>query len=165
MSLGILTDEGRIATQREKEMLDFLANKWRVQYISVDKITEHSTAYIDGFFVRDGTVVSAFESKCRQKWEGYDSLIITADKLDRGATLAAMLVIPYIVLAYIVERRLIYYWKVTDIRGVFQFRIRRENTVTQKTIAGGEVTRLNAFLPVSEATLYRMDKDVQKAAE
>jgi hypothetical protein len=155
--LGILTDKGRATVRQEGEMLDFLSNKWKVQYVSVDKQTENSTAYIDGFFVRDGTVVSAFESKCRQKWEDYDSLIITADKLDRGATLAAMLVIPYIVLAYIVEKRLIYYWKVTDIRGVFQFKIKRENTVTQKTIAGGEVTRLNAFLPVSEATLYRME--------
>jgi hypothetical protein len=156
--LGILTEKGRAAAQREKEMLDFLANKWKVQYVSVDKATENGTAYIDGFFVRDGTIISAFESKCRQKWADYDSLIITADKLDRGAVISSMLVIPYIVLAYIVERQLIYYWRVTDVRGVFRFRIRREMTVTKRTIDGGEAKRMNAFLPVSEAILYRMEK-------
>jgi hypothetical protein len=154
--LAVLTKAGRKSVEQEMEMLAFLSGKWGVSYVLTSKI---GAAHIDGLFVRNGIIAAAFESKCRTKWDDYDSLLITATKIDDGVAVSSVLFIPFLVLAYIVPLQQILYWQVTDSSGDIQFPITRRVTGTQATIEGGEARRLNAFLPLEFANIIRMERD------
>ena len=157
--LGILTKAGRESVIQEIEMLDFLAKKLGISYVTVSK---QGAAHIDGFFVRDGVIIAAYESKCRVKWEDYSSLLITATKIDDGVAVSSVLFVPFFVLAHLVNQRKVLLWMVTDDKGNLRFPIERRVTNTQATITGGEASRMNAFLPITQAIVMNMEQNGEK---
>jgi hypothetical protein len=159
--LGILSDKGRETVKQEEEMLNYLAAKWDVNWIPVSKGGSDSTANVDGFFIKSGVISAVYESKCRTKWEDYDSLLITADKIDKGAIISSIISVPFLVLLHIVPEGRIYYWKVTDSHGGIIIPIERKTTKTQATINGGSAVRENAFLSLMQAKQMTINDGIE----
>lgn len=163
MALGILTPKGVETVKQEEAMLDYLAGKWGVKWIAVSKDNAASVARVDGFFVRGQVVQAVYESKCRVKWDGYDSLLITADKIENGATVSAILAVPFLVLLYVVPHGRVYCWRVTDSAGRVVLPMMRKRTETQATVNGGVANRENAFLKLENAMQYLVEVQHDRA--
>ena len=150
-NLDINTPEGQKSLKQESKMLNYIKKKWKVDIIETDK---EDSASCDGFLVKKNIIKAVFESKCRNltlnELENFGSWLITYKKLEEGAQLSKLLKVPFIGFLNLNYDDLTMYWKITNKEGNFLFNFKTEETITQKNINGGKITRLNAFLPVSE---------------
>ena len=119
---------------------------------------------IDGFFLDRGSrfIVAAFEGKARYGITYRDFMtryggewLVTHDKLLRGAAVARSLCIPFYGIVYLVESRVTMAVKIANRRGEIVARLRVEETVTRATCNGGEAKRVNAFVDMKEAKIWR----------
>ena len=81
----------------------------------------------------------------------WGSWLITHEKILHGQIMAKILRVQYLGLLYLVPDDMIFYWKITNKIGDFNFDFEVRDTETRKTINGGKIIRPNAFLPLKYA--------------
>lgn len=149
MSLDINTKKGQESLKKEAIMLNYVKNKWKVDIIETDKEVD---AVCDGFIVKNGIIRAVFESKCRNlsldELENFGSWLVTYEKIEKCKLISKMLKVPFIGLLYLEKDNLVMYWVITNNNGEYLFDFNKMNTRTQKTINGGTINRINAYLPV-----------------
>jgi predicted transcriptional regulator len=98
------------------------------------------------------TAEAVAEMKCRSMTlEEFNvrcagELLVTFDKLVAGREAARILRVPFWVLLWLSQDRVLLRQTIADAAGEFVANFRTSNTVTAATINGGEATRCNAFV-------------------
>lgn len=157
MGLDINTPLGQVTVKLEEEMLEYVKKAWNVEIIVTDKTRD---AVCDGFLVRDGVLIAIFESKCRDM--SYDELmnhgswLITYKKIETCRLLSEHLKVPFLGLLHLNKSNLNMFWKITDDSGKYMFDIPHHESLTRRTINGGETVRDNAYLPVEHAEFVQI---------
>ena len=154
-SLDIQSKRGKSSLRFEQEAIEiFSVAHSEYRFIETPK---HRPAAVDGVFMKGGVIHSVVEVKTRNvtkeemrnrfenKW------LVTADKIDDGRALSQLLRVPFVGLLYLIPDKTLLALKITNEQGDWVFPFERKKTVTQKTINGGEVERVNAFLPLETA--------------
>lgn len=154
--MDILTPKGQETLKQERRALDlFSASYGAFSFVETPK---DKPADLDGFIYKDGVLIAGVEVKCRMMTavdlrEKFNrEWLITDDKIDRGVSVCEKLCIDYKGFLYLVPDDLLLIvpiWSYSS--GTYTSEIRRESTKTQKTVNGGEIVRLNAYVDVSRA--------------
>lgn len=84
--------------------------------------------------------------------------LVTYDKLSHGVEASGMLSVPFFLIVRLVHENVIMIWKVSDENGVFEFDFEKKITKTRETCNGGQIKRLNAYLPVEKSTVIRVSE-------
>lgn len=130
----------------------------RIKLQSVDVIQTPKTepADIDGFVVKDGTIVAVLENKCRnmttdilQKFG--NEWLVTYEKIAKGADVAKRLRVPFVGALYLIPDNKVLLVTIADKMGNLLPRIRIQRSKTQETINGGEIVRTNAYISMDGA--------------
>ena len=150
--LDIKTDKGKDSLLHERIMLKRIKKSWGVNLIETDKDTD---AKCDGIVEKNKRLRAIYESKCRDmnymqlcKW---GSWLVTNQKILDCQIMSKMLRVPFIGFLYLIPDEMIFYWKITNKIGDFNFEYEVRKTETQKTVNGGKIIRGNAFLPYKYA--------------
>lgn len=112
---------------------------------------------MDGFIVRDGTILYGVEVKCRNMTAlelrtKYDNRwLVTADKIDRCVSVCNDLCIGLRGFLYLVPDKMLMIVPIWDYNDGYVSDIEYDVTDTQATINGGVATRMNAYIDVSKA--------------
>jgi hypothetical protein len=156
MSLDILTPKGHQTVLQEIDMLSILKDaKPDTDFIHTPI---KNPAKVDGFTIRNQTITSVFESKCRQMTQDqliqeYDNTwLVTYEKIAQGAHIASILSIPFVGFLYLVPEQTVLIIKIADEKGNFIPDISLARTETQETINGGKITRTNAYISMRNST-------------
>lgn len=152
--LAVHSDAAKPFNSAEVRLMATLSRQYRVSLVH----TAMPTAPVDAIWVQDDVCVGCSEHKCRQITREEiralgDTYLITEQKLFDGIDASTKLGVPFYVAALFIPDETVYLWKVTDTHGVPQFQWEAALTKTQETCEGGEVTRLNAYLPMREASV------------
>lgn len=118
-------------------------------------------ADIDGFICKGTTMISGVEVKCRMMT--YDDLmhkfggkwLITYDKIERGINICRSLCIDFRGFLYLVPESTLIVVKLWDSKTNVMAALEIDETRTQATVNGGSIVRLNAYVDVSHATVFR----------
>ncbi len=162
MSLDIHTEKGQISLIHEREVQELIKFCWNIGIVETPK---DSSAKCDGFLVKDNVLKGCFETKCRYDMD-YNlflergSWLITYDKIMKGKLISKLLQIPYYCFLYLLPKdnpseKVLLYVKLTNSNGEFIFDIPTEVQRTQKTINGGEIERLNAYIPADKLSFVK----------
>lgn len=116
-------------------------------------------ADIDGFIVKENTVLSGVEVKCRNMTS--DELVnkyknqwlITSDKLDRGVRVCESLGIDFRGFLYLVPDKMLLIVPIFTYKDGWVAEVDYDFTETQATVNGGTARRLNAYVDVSKAKI------------
>lgn len=164
MGLDILTPRGQQTVRDEEEAAAVweLANP-AFKYCRTPK---DMPSAVDAVIVgRNGLVMGVVESKCRYgvteesfKAAFRNEWLVTMEKLVKGANLARALCVPYYGFLYLVDSRTLLTQKIADSAGQFCVPFRCDNTATRKTVNGGEATRANAYIDMTECRVFRAPK-------
>lgn len=161
MNLDINTPKGQASWAHEKELQAWVEQCWNVKIIETpkDKISK-----CDGFLTREGNLIALFETKCRYDMT-YNQLLqrgtwlVTNEKIEACRKLSEDLQVPFLGFLYLrpshSDERVMLFWKITNSRGEYQFDIDVYEQETQKTINGGQITRLNSYLPVNKSQFIK----------
>ena len=159
MSLAILTPQGRVHAQEQIDaaQIVFRRSKSRCHHSNLkDK------APIDCVITEDGCVVGVAEIKSRPNMtlaqlqnEFKNEWLISASKVDALKLGSIMLNVPGYGILYLKQENLCLMLKITDESGAVCCDYYRKETVTQATCNGGEALRVNAFINMSNAKVYR----------
>lgn len=84
--------------------------------------------------------------------------LVTYEKLLNGVEASSMLSVPFFLIVRIVHENIILIWKISDENGVFEFEFEKRRTKTKETCNGGNIVRLNAYLPVEKSTIIRVSE-------
>lgn len=84
--------------------------------------------------------------------------LVTYEKLSNGVEASSMLSVPFFLIVRLVHESVILIWKVSDENGVFEFDFEKRRTKTKETCNGGNIVRLNAYLPVEKSTVIRVSE-------
>lgn len=165
MHLNINTPRGKHSQRHENDLISALSIKWpNLAWVSTPK---DMPAAVDGMWINKYGIIHAIvETKCRDMTEDlflgrYDGeWLITADKLKRGCTAAALIGAPFYAYLALVPDGVLYLRKVADGKGRRLATWREETTGTPRNINGGYVERVNAFLQMRHSTRiqYRQSK-------
>jgi hypothetical protein len=116
-------------------------------------------AVIDAFLVK-GTICGAVETKCRYDMNLEDfwgpregKWLITHEKLESARLISSQLCVPLYGFLYIVKDRKLLVKKIADETGSYLADIWISQTQTQKTINGGTISRVNAFIDMAGAKI------------
>jgi len=159
MSLDVLTDRGQRSLADEQEMAEAweAATGWK--YIHTPK---DSTAAVDAILLnRDGELAGVAETKCRDcnrvmlETAFANEWLITFDKLQAAAQVAERLSVPLFCFLYLTMDREISVVKAADEHGRITVPLRIGWTETQATCNGGQAHRLNAYMNLKNAKIFR----------
>ena len=155
MSLDVLTPTGqKSVADEQKAKAIFIRNFPQYSYIETPKT---KSADVDAFLTKEGVIEAIIETKCRydvtleefnQQYKGH--WLITFDKLERAKTLAKILQIDVVGFLYLVKSETLLIQKIIS-DGEYVGRMVIEKTKTQKTINGGSIERVNAFIDMTQA--------------
>ena len=157
--LDVLTPKGQKSiVDEQKAKAIFLRNFSEYNYIETHK---DKSADVDAFLTKDLVIKAIIETKCRydvtieEFKERYKSQwLITFDKLERAKVLAKILQVDVVGFLYLVQSETLLVQKIID-DGEYVGRIVIEKTKTQKTINGGSVERVNAFIDMTQARSFK----------
>ena len=153
--MDILTPKGQQTLAQERQAVQiFTSNFPGFDFIETPKGTP---ADIDGFIVRDGTLISGVEVKCRMMTA--DELankfkyqwLVTADKLDRGVSVCERLGVDFRGFLYLVPEKILLVVPIFSYKDGWLTEPEYEMTKTQATVNGGIAERLNAYVDVRNA--------------
>jgi hypothetical protein len=120
-------------------------------------------AAIDGFLVFEGSARAIIECKCRygltqhKFFEEFNGeWLVTMEKLVRASRISGELCVPLVGFLHLVDDGCLLTVQITDDQGRFCVPFRCENTVTQATVNGGEITRANAYIQMHGAIRYEV---------
>lgn len=156
MGLDINTPKGQQSLEQERRLLKSFGTVMGCTIIETDKA---EPAQVDGFLVKDSTVIGVFESKCRratvrqmQNWGS--EWLLTNQKFMDGADISRRLCVPFYGIIYLVDEPIGVYIKLTDNTGKLLPKVRVQETETQATINGGTVVRANAFIDLETSYTF-----------
>jgi hypothetical protein len=156
MGLDINSERGQKSKKYENRAYEIIEKNKSGSIIETPKARD---AKIDAFFVRDGVILGACETKCRQlTWnelKSFGTWLITNKKIEDGKKISKKLSVKFYGVLYLIPEDNVYIWEITDKNGNTNFNYKIKRTKTQKTINGGTAKRKNAFLPV-EKIKYKM---------
>ena len=155
--MDILTPKGMVTLIQEMDAIQIFLGK----YPSYDFIEtpKDEPADIDGFIIRNGTLVSGVEVKCRmmtcdQLFHDYKGRwLITYDKIERGISICRSLGVDFRGFLYLVPDKTLMIVKIWDHKTGETVDMDLEETRTQATVNGGSIVRLNAYVSVAGATV------------
>jgi len=144
---------GREANRVAQLLAQRIGREWGMQWVSTP---EDGPARVDGVFVRSGAIRAVAEIKVRTCGREFieargGEYLITAAKLDGGREIGVALGVPFVLLVLLQGDLTAYWWKLTDQYGQWQVPIVRRTTRTRETVNGGQIERVNAFLPMRYA--------------
>lgn len=152
--LDINTEKGQKSLEWESLMINRVSSKWN--NINLIETKKDEAAVCDGVIVQNNIITGIFESKCRnmsyEQLTKFGTWLITFEKLEKCRRLTEDLKVIFIGFLYLIPSDQILYWKIAE-NGKYCFSFETHNTLTQRTINGGETIRLNAFLPLSKSKI------------
>ena len=159
--MDILTPKGQETVLQEQLALTLFTQRY--PDFGVVETPKDKPADIDGFIVRDGTIISGVEVKCRMM--SYHDLmnkfnsewLITYDKIERGIAICRSLGIDFRGFLYLVPEQILIIVKIWDYKTREDCIMKIEETRTQATVNGGSIVRLNAYVDVSNATVIQQE--------
>ena len=155
--LGTHTEAGRAVKAVETRLIRWKAQVWKCEVL----IPKSDTCSIDAIFHRDDIPLAVAEIKCRditrEQLVEYGTYLITESKLGCGMAYAYELGVPYLLIV-LLNDGWSYQWKICEADGRPLFEWKTEQTLTQRTIAGGAIYRDNAFLPLEEAACSQLSQ-------
>lgn len=162
--LAILTPLGRRSAEREADAVAGLLRAFKgLSWISTEKA---EPAKVDGFLYDHRSNPSVLKAICEVKSRemtlgklkgDYEfRWLITAQKIADGAMLSRSLCAPFVGILHLVPDNVILIQKLVNSDGSYAVDIKYEQTITPATINGGSVTRLNAFVNMSKAKMYKV---------
>lgn len=129
-----------------------------IQYVRTPK---DGPAALDAVLVHDYALIAVAEMKCRQMTA--DALfldyggewLVTYDKVLKLCDASRLLGVPGYGLLYLVPDRTLMTIKICDENGELAQQIIVKRTATQATVNGGQAMRVNAYIPMHTAKVYR----------
>jgi len=153
--MDVMTKRGQSSLEYERRAIEkFSLAHPDQRYVETPK---HRPAEVDGVFMRQAALSAVAEVKTRNLTNLHlmthfnNEWLISADKVDAGRTVSRLLRIPFVGLLYLIPDDLLLVLTITDSTGQWAFDFERRKTITKRTINGGEVERMNAFLPLLTA--------------
>jgi hypothetical protein len=155
--MDILTPKGQKTVEQEKVAIRIFLKKYPdFSYVETPK---DQPADIDGFIVKNTTMVSGVEVKCRMmsyhdimnKFDG--KWLITYDKIERGISICRSLGIDFRGFLYLVPDQILLIVRLWDCKTGEAAIMDVEETRTQATVNGGSIVRLNAYVDVKHAAI------------
>ena len=153
--MDILTPKGQETLAQEREAISlFLQSFPGFEFFETPKDTP---ADIDGVIVKNGTMISGVEVKCRtmtvrELKERFNmQWLVTADKLDRGVSACERLGIDFRGFLYLVPDKMLIIVPIFSYKNGWLIEPEYDITKTQATVNGGMAERLNAYIDVSNA--------------
>ena len=120
-------------------------------------------ADIDGFIVKGGTIISGVEIKCRMMTD-HDLMnafsgkwLITHDKIERGISICRSLGIDFRGFLYLVPDKRLLIVKLWDCETGETADMDLEESRTQRTVNGGSIVRLNAYVDIRNAAVVQKE--------
>lgn len=156
MSLDIDTPRGVMSKHYEEIALrKFLSHFSDSEIVLTPK---DKPATIDALISKNGIAVAGVEVKTRNmtleqlhNWD--DEWLVTFDKLDKGRVLCQQLGIDFYGFLYLIPEDALLYKRISDETGEWKAQFRTDKTLTQATINGGSIERINAFINMAGAGL------------
>lgn len=167
--MDILTPKGQETVAQERRAIE-LFNKQFPQ-LKIIETPKDKPVRLDGFIysTAHGEIVSGFETKCRNmslddlRSKYNNEWLITADKITEGVKLCDALGIHFHGLLYLVPDDTLLVVPIwANGADEYSSKITFRETETQKTVNGGTITRLNAFVDVSKATQISFQRAPQE---
>jgi hypothetical protein len=153
--LDVNTPKGQESLEHELRSIQL----WNSHYTDFTYIhtPKNGAALVDAIIAdNDTNVVAVVEQKSRnmtleqlQKWD-YEWLI-TFDKIEAGRYVASSLGVPFIGFLYLIPDDLLLTLQLSNSEGKWTCDYRTQTSETQETINGGTITRLNAYIDMSNA--------------
>lgn len=159
MVLDVLTPKGQETVAQEDEAASLLFAHRQIRYVRTPK---DGPAAVDAVLTHDAHGLCAVaEMKCRQMThegliQDYDGeWLITYDKVLKLCDAARLLGVPGMGLLYLVPDRILLTIKICDHNGELSQQLIVKRTPTQATVNGGQAMRVNAYVPMHTAKVYR----------
>jgi hypothetical protein len=159
--LGVKTEKGKAAEQAVRQAVLRLQ---KPPYVFAWYPSDNYYA-VDGFIVSGNDIVALFECKIRDavfqngeivfKGKGFDSLILSEDKIISGVSMAKQMRLDFYLIAYLSKSRHYLIYKLYDVQSDKVMSYASKSTWTQENVNGGEAYRKNAFLSVSSAKVVK----------
>jgi hypothetical protein len=152
MQLDINTPLGQKTLLDEQKVAAWLKHKG-VDYVQTPK---DEPAKVDAVLVKDGALFGVAETKCRYSLS-LDKLqtrfnnewLVTEAKIKDGTQIAIGLCVPFVGFLYLVDDDTLL---VTNLLTTPR---RTAETQTRRTVNGGTVVRLNSYISMSSAHIYK----------
>ena len=160
MGLDVNTPRGQKTREEEEKAISLWHDRFPLfQYIHTNKEEE---ARADALLVTGNQLRAVSEIKCR--WdvslstlfgEFSGEWLVTNQKIIDCVTVAHLLNVPFIGMLWLVDEEALLYKTIWRPKEGYLFKFDIRLTKTQKTVNGGEVERLNAFIPMRDARIIR----------
>lgn len=161
MSLDINTPKGKVAASYQREALEVLRESTGFNFLMT---ADDDSADVDAIFSgQEGVTVAVAEVKSRdltldQLKRFNDEWLMTFTKIISGSQIASMLRVPFIGILYLIPERKVMTVTIADKNGETCVPFRVDRTITQKTVNGGRVSRVNAYIDMKGARIYETSK-------
>ena len=138
-----------------------IEQRFKVLCVDTDrKSSQYARA--DGFLLKNKTIHSIAEYRCRYKYtyehmkEKFKDCILTWDKVEKNRIVSEILQIPFIFFICIVPSDVFLYWKITNNKGEYIYKPIIDNTLaTRKSLSDStKVTKSNLHLLFTDATAF-----------
>ena len=157
-TMNIKTELGRLSLRMEREAIDrFIELNPDYSFMETPK---GRYAALDGTLCADGEIRGVVEVKTRNMTRAKmrdvfkDTWLLSMDKLEAGKAASMILQVPFVGILYLLPEKITLMLTITDERGNWLFDFEKKKTITMENVNGGEVERLNAFLPLKTAKEY-----------
>jgi hypothetical protein len=156
--MDIKTPRGRESLKAEVRAMEIFAKHFPdYEYCETPK---DKPADIDAILTKQNQIMRVVETKCRdmtmEEFIGRFNYqwLVTFDKLEKGRKISHALQVPFIGFLYLIKSDTLL---VQQIANEFSYvpEITILLTETQKTINGGRITRSNAYIDMSNATVLK----------
>lgn len=155
--MDVLTEKGAQTLRQEQRAAELWMSKFpSLIYIETDK---REPADVDGIIIQGRRLHAVVECKCRDfslqtfKNQFYCEWLVTAEKILKGMALSSSLRTPLVGWLYLVPDDALLFARLTNADGRLCVPNRTERTITQKTVNGGTIERLNMFLNMESAKI------------
>lgn len=154
--LAIATTTGQQHERRGRALLRAFAERFGAELVATPPTV---TAPVDGLLHRGGYLRAVAEAKTRTKYdlpsiERFGTYLVTAEKVTQLVQVGGLLGVPSFVVTELSDCARLY-WKVGNAQGVRVIDWEERPTRTLATSVGVEtVVRINAFLPLEQATIW-----------
>jgi hypothetical protein len=163
MSLDILTLKGQESWRDEQRLAAWLEQNFKFRYVQTPK---HVSATVDAVLIgANHALIGVAETKCRynldmnefktafkQEW------LMTWNKVNYAMKIATGLGVPLVGFLFLVKPSVVLVQRISNPNGELVAPIRLQTTTTKATINGGYAVRTNAFIDMSAAKFYEVNK-------
>lgn len=155
------TQRGREALQHSADAIAIIEKNTHWRFIP---ISDDVPADIDGFIEKNGVVCGLYEVKARNMTyldftaKFNSEWLVTFDKLMRAANLSRQLQLSFTVIVYLIPDGVVLAKTLWDANWTLLVDMYVRQTTTQKTVNGGSVSRANAYVNLSSASVFRAER-------